>query len=340
MKDLKSIQPDKPFKDLNDMIELLKERNILINDEDFAKMALSHYSYYSLINGQKKAFLKDGEADLYRDGTSFDNLYALYLVESNLNNILLKYILYVEKFLKTKIAYYVSQDFGVVYVFNFNSKKNTDDYLFLSNYKPGQQSNDALYRLKKASGEKQRNEIIDYYIQTKNHLPPWILITNVSFGLTIKWFSILRPTQKDLIVNEFLDCDSLSLEEKKEYLNKAFKLLQLYRNKIAHTGAYKDFSSLPALPKKQAKLLSYECITDQELNDGIGSQRAFGIIVCCMILLNDYHLREQIISDIKYTLTPYLNSFLFGKHIFELLGLPANVFDKLDTLYNHLTNNQ
>lgn len=337
MKKLNNIQPDKPFQNLTDMIELLKRRNILIPDEEAAKLALSQYSYYSLINGQKKAFLKNGESDLYKDGTNFKNLYALYLVESNLNNILLKYILYVEKFLKTKISYYVSKDFGVVSDINDDTNNNSDDYLWRGHYKKGKIGNDALYRLKKASDKDKRNEIIDYYIKNKNHLPPWILITNVSFGLTIKWFSILRSQQKDPIVNEFIDCDFLTLDEKKEYLNKAFKLLQLYRNKIAHTGAYKDFSLLPSLPKKQAQLLSYGLITDKEFNNGTGSRKAFAIIVCCMVLLNDPLLREQMISDIKYTLMPYSKSTLSGTPIFEILGLPVNIFDKLDKLYKNLS---
>lgn len=337
MKDLKNIKPDKPFKAFSSMIELLKTRNISIPNEESAKKWLSQYSYYSLINGQKKAFLKDGETDLYKDGTTFDNLYALYLVESNLNHILLKYILYVEKFLKTKVSYSVSQYFGVVSDIDDHSNKNPDDYLCRDNYTKGKTSNDALYRLKKASDKDKRNEIIDYYVETKNHLPPWILITNVSFGLTIKWFSILYAQQKDDIVNDFLDCEFLTLEEKKEYLNKALKLLQLYRNKIAHTGAYKNFSSLPMLPKKQAKLLSFGLISDKELNNGTGSRKSFGIIVCCMILLNDRFLRVQMIEDLNHTLSMYAGSSLFGQPIFEILGLPINGLEKLNTLFEELS---
>ena len=55
-------------------------------------------------------------------------------------------------------------------------------------------------------------------MQHKNHVPAWILVTNIPFGLTIKWYDILKSEDKTIICNEFISDDSLSIEDKKEFL--------------------------------------------------------------------------------------------------------------------------
>ena len=81
---------DKPFMDYNDMISLLRSRGMLIDDEEFAKKTLSNTSYYTLINGNKSAFLKMPNSDNFIPGTTFEALYTLHNVEKSLNHILLK----------------------------------------------------------------------------------------------------------------------------------------------------------------------------------------------------------------------------------------------------------
>ena len=44
-------QYDKPFKDYNELIDLLEKRNVEILDKNFAINCLQQFSYYSLING-------------------------------------------------------------------------------------------------------------------------------------------------------------------------------------------------------------------------------------------------------------------------------------------------
>lgn len=51
--------PQKPFKTYNELINLLKTRNVYIEDEDYAKRYLSEYSYYGLINGYKSLYVVD-----------------------------------------------------------------------------------------------------------------------------------------------------------------------------------------------------------------------------------------------------------------------------------------
>ena len=54
---------DKPFKTYDEMIALMEARNIIVEDMEFAKKALSNLSYYGLVNGYKNTFLRINESD-------------------------------------------------------------------------------------------------------------------------------------------------------------------------------------------------------------------------------------------------------------------------------------
>ena len=104
---------DKPFKTYAQMIEIMRKRHIVIEDTVFAKMALENFSYYSLVNGYKNTFLQIPKTDDFIGGTRFEELYTLHIIDISLNNILFKYSLYIEKALKSRISYLVSETFGV-----------------------------------------------------------------------------------------------------------------------------------------------------------------------------------------------------------------------------------
>ena len=78
---------NKPFKTYDEQIHLLISRNVEIDDYDFAKDALSSFSYYTLINGYKNTFLSEPGMDNFIPGTNFKDLYTLHIIDSNLNNI-------------------------------------------------------------------------------------------------------------------------------------------------------------------------------------------------------------------------------------------------------------
>ena len=86
---------------------MLRNRNILISNGSKAKAILIRENYYQLINGYKHIFLdlvesKKRQDDYYKNGTTFEQIYALYEFDRNLRNILMKYILMTEKFYKIK----------------------------------------------------------------------------------------------------------------------------------------------------------------------------------------------------------------------------------------------
>lgn len=112
----------KEFKTIDEQIELLKTRNIIFNDENKAKEILLNGNYYNIINGYKDLFLNPENKNLYKSGTTFEEIYALYEFDRQLRSLFLEYILKIENSMRALIAYYFSQEYG------------NDNYLKLDNF--------------------------------------------------------------------------------------------------------------------------------------------------------------------------------------------------------------
>lgn len=319
---------DKPFKTYEEQIEILKSRKIKISNPDFARQVLSSLSYYTIINGYKNTFLSVPGSDDFVEGTTFDSLYTLHIIDSNLNSIILKYILFVERYLKTRISYLVSQNYGVYTDPSDLTNTNSDDYL-CRNYYNGKGKNNILKSIKEVLSAPSINNSVAHYANDKNHIPAWILVTTIPFGLTIKWYSILSSTDKQSICEEFLPTTDLTVEEKKEFITTAFSLLRKYRNNIAHGNRTFSVTNLPVLPKKALLLLAKGGTSEKEYNAGYGKNDSFAVILICFILINDRYLLSNFLADLEYALMPYKDISINGKTIFETFKLPNDLIERL-----------
>ena len=90
-------------------------------NEEYAKKVLLHNNYYNIINGYKDLFLNNNSPN-YKNGTKFEEIYALYEFDRQIRNIFLEYILKIENSLRALVAYYFSEEYG------------NDNYLKLDNF--------------------------------------------------------------------------------------------------------------------------------------------------------------------------------------------------------------
>ena len=327
-----NLQYDKPFKTYEEQIDLLISRNVNISNCDFAKKALSSFLYYTLINGYKNTFLSESGSDSFIAGTKFEDLYTLHIIDTNLNNIILKNILFVERFLKTRLAYLISQNYGVYTDPCDLTNNNPEDYLCRGNYRSINGRNNILRSIKESLTSAQANSSVKHYMQHKNHVPAWILTTNIPFGLTIKWYGILKSDDKSEISDQFLGNSSLKIEDKKEFLIKALSLLKEYRNRIAHGNRAFSVQGLPVLPKSQLLYLSHDIITEREYNANVGKSDLFAVILACFILIDDKYVLTNFYRDLYYILQPYMEKEMHGQSILKILGLPADILSRLEKL--------
>lgn len=69
----------KNFKTIDEQIQILLERGLIINDIEKAKLYLLSQNYYNIINGYASYFPRDGE--YYINNTNFDEIKHLYIFE-------------------------------------------------------------------------------------------------------------------------------------------------------------------------------------------------------------------------------------------------------------------
>ena len=317
------------------MIEIMKSRNIIIADESFTKMALQNFSYYSIVNGYKNTFLQLPNSEKFIEGTRFEELYTLHSIDTSLNTILFKYIIYIEKSLKSRISYLISENYGVYTDWNDMSNNNPDDYLYNRYYSNSTGKRDTILRkIKECITNQRNNPSLIHYRNTKNHIPPWIITTNIPFGLSIEWYTILKGIHKSDICSQFLSSEALTIDERKEFFIKALSLIKEYRNKIAHGNRTFSIMQLPILPKKAAILLSLGNLKEYEYNSRLGQNDLFSVILVILILLNDSYLLTGFYRELYTLFIPYeQNNILFnGKSVYEVFGLPNNTLDQIQKL--------
>ena len=120
---------EKTFKTIDEQIEILKSRNIVIDDDEKAYKLLSKNNYYYLINGYKNLFLDETNKEEYIKNTRLQEIYFLYQFDKNIKINFLKYLLLIENEIDTYIAYEFSKSYGhkdylVLKNFNNSNKKN------------------------------------------------------------------------------------------------------------------------------------------------------------------------------------------------------------------------
>lgn len=322
---------DKPFKNYDELIDILESRNVIITDKTFAKKCLSDISYYNLINGYKNLYPID-QNEKFEIPVPFYEFYNLYAFDTMLNNVVFKYIISIEKSLKSKIAYIVSKSYGIDTDLQNFYNDNQNDYLYKENYRNTSKTQDILRNIKSAAINS-KDESIRHYRTNHNHLPCWILINGITFGSTIRWYEILKPNKKELICDQILSTSSLSTLDKKEFVKKGLTILRKYRNNIAHGHKIFINNIREELPKRQVLTISNGLITDTDYRNGIGKNDIFAviIIICAMV---DKRSKTLFLSEVVSIFKMFEESvFSTDKTLLEILRLPNDFISKLEQLH-------
>lgn len=317
---------DKPHKTIDEQIQIISNRNVNITNSPFVIEVLQSISYYTLMNGYKSSFLADSEGEKFKDGTTFNMIYTLHWIDISLSNLLFKYILVVEKSLKTKLSHLVGEKFGV----------SQSDYLFFRSYSnPNGSRNGILTDIRGVINNSKENTSTYYYKKNKNHVPPWIVVNDMTFGLTQKWYSILKGSDKERISEQFLSkYNYLSIDQKKEIFRKSLEILRAFRNKAAHGNRIFNLNIREKLPKTQVLLITKDMLSENEFDSGIGESDLNAILLILIILINDPIILENLLFELNTFFNPYIknNTKFIDKSVFSLFNLPQDFLEKIEVL--------
>lgn len=299
----------KGFKTLDEQIEILQSRGLIINDIDFAKYILSTENYYNVINGYKSLFidLSNKESERFLPQTTFKEIFSLYEFDQNLRILFLKFLFKIENMIKTNIAYVFSQKYG------------HDNYLKYENFDlSGNKSYHNVGLLitnlhRDIADQIDKNKSVTHYIKHHGYIPPWVLVNILTFGRISKFYSNMKQSDRQQ-VSKNINKDLME-NDLKNYL----EFLSIMRNLCAHGERFYNYKCHVKLKNNNFyKKLNYNNKNDNRNN-------IFALLVSLKALLSkeDFDILINEISSLLSQLEKNLNSISLSK-ITDSMGFIEN----------------
>lgn len=112
---------DKEYCTYEELLDILKSRNLIIQDDLRATHILKSASYYDLVNGYKECFMHESPVksnpnltvEKFNSETSIENLYTFYWLDRGVQNVLFKYSAHIENYLKNILSDIIAQNISV-----------------------------------------------------------------------------------------------------------------------------------------------------------------------------------------------------------------------------------
>ena len=299
----------KVFKSIDEQLDILKNRGLVIEDEFFTKDVLLRENYF-FIMGYRHIFLEQNNSRSFIKNTTFNELYSLFQFDRFFRNIIFKNILIVENNYKSIFSYVLSKNYGY----------KERDYLNIKNFSqdPSKQNqiNDLIRKLKRqyrVNGK--QHSATKHYMTNYGYIPFWIGIKVISFGLMSELYSILKYEDAKNI-SEIYNIDVETLEV---YL----PILANYRNLCAHEDILFDHFTQKIIPdNKYHKLLNIE-IKDNEYINGKNDIFALIIILKHLLSKDDF---KMMMNEINYEidrLNGKIKTISIDK-VLKKMGFPVN----------------
>lgn len=215
----------KEYKNNEELIEHLENKNVIIDDKNIALNIIDSYSYYSVINTYKYVFKKDDNT--YFKNVRFDEIYSLYNFDKNIRAIFLKYALEFELKIRGTIGNILAKNYGL------------NDYLNKENFDELAGENDINNIIDSINDEIDKNKgkhpSITHYDQSYGFIPPFVVIKILSFGQISRWYGLLKQSDRNEIAKKFNISPKL--------LKQILVNMTLARNICAHSDRLFSFHS-------------------------------------------------------------------------------------------------
>jgi len=306
---------EKDFKTIDEQLQILKNKGLIIEDEYEAKQILLRENYF-FINGYRHLFMISSREKSFVKGATFRELYSLFMFDRYFRNIIFKNVLVIENQLKSIISYQLSKKYG------YREK----DYLNPKNFT---QDHDKKRRVKDLVEKMKRQIRINayhhnatmHYINKYGYIPMWVSVKVLSFGIVCELCSILK--KEDLI--EVADVFNVS----SNYLVEFLPILSNYRNLCAHEDIVFEHRT-----EKWIRNTEYHEKLNIDKMDGeyiYGKNDMFAVIIILKYLLREEEFR-LFMREIEYEIEKLdgrVDSIPIEK-ILDRMGFPVNYMDIVD----------
>ena len=224
----------KPFRSIDQQIELLESRGMAVPDKAEARQLLLGTNYYSIINGYKDSFIvQTPQGEAYRDGTNIVHMQILYTMDAAFRHVTLSALFRAESLMKSTLVHAFCETYG-----------GGDSYLQDTWYRPIEVYQKKRYdyeknrsilseTLKKRRNNDRKKKYVQHYLDAHGCVPLWVLAPTLSFGET----SVLFDFQVDKVQNRMCSfvCEVSGKKLiKPRKMQEAFNILTQFRNICAH----------------------------------------------------------------------------------------------------------
>lgn len=215
---------------IDEQIAILRERGMIISDEDKAKEVLLDIGYFRLgfycFPFEKDYPQKNNRTHVYIANTKFEDIIRLYYFDYDLRNILMKYINRIEINFRTYLIYFVSNKY------NESPTWFADPVVVNSRYVNvfDKQVYDDKFKTTPVIKRHHKHHINDKYA------PAWKTLEFMTFGSILKLFENLKS---EIVKSEI--AKHYGIRSVNTFLN-YMEMIKVIRNTCAHSGVLFDIS--------------------------------------------------------------------------------------------------
>lgn len=307
---------EKTFLTIDELINNIKAKNIIVKDENTVRNIIETNNYY-FIMGYKFAFKNiDGT---YKNNTSFEDIYSLYIFDKILKLIILDPILEIEQKLKTIYTNNYSQRYG----FKVNDILDSNNYDLSNNY-----LNDTLSNLDKQLNDfGNKNKAIVFYRNNHSFIPLWVYMKILSFGMIRDMFYVSKNNDKDYMKKKLTD-EIISSNEVANML----RLLVRVRNICCHDDILLSFIDDKLGIKTTKYHNDFKLKKDKSGNIVQGKKDLFAILISIKFFSSKDKF-DILINNLSELITRYDEEIrsLNRNQLLSIMHLPNN-FEKLKDL--------
>ncbi len=297
----------KEFRTLDEQIDILRNKGLTINNEEQTKEVLLKENYF-FINGYRNIlYTKDRK---FIKGTTFEELYSVFLFDRTFRNILFKNLLIIENNIKSVISYQLSKKYGY----------KEADYLkpsnFNQNFTDSRRVIDVINKMKRqirVNGDKHTATL--HYMSKYGYVPLWILVKVLSFGLINELYGILKEEDK----KEIADIYNLDPETLKVYLS----LLANYRNLCAHEDIVYEHRTQVSIPDtKYHSDLKIPKVDNEYI---YGKNDIFAIVIIFKVMLSNTKFSD-FMGEVNRAIKVFDKNIgiIENNVLLERMGFPSN----------------
>ena len=306
---------EKNFKTIDEQLEILKTKGLIIEDEEETKEILLRENYF-FINGYRILLMNSYSDKTFVPGATFRELYSIFLFDRYFRNILFKNMMIIDNQLKSVISYQLSKKYG------YHDKDYLNPKNFTQDKTKSRRVRDLIEKMKRQVRVNGAHHMATmHYMNNYGYIPLWVLVKVLSFGIVCELYTILKPEDQLAVADIF--------NTTPEYLENFLPILANYRNLCAHEDVVYEHRT----EKTIFNTIYHEKLEIPRMDDEYiyGKDDILALLIILKYLLRKEDFR-LLMKEIEYEIEKLdgrIDSIPIEK-IMDRMGLPSNYMDLIE----------